>query len=153
MQRIYQGRVELRRMDLWSLRGGQGDGYLGQRKGRLVGNRREDRGGQSLEGCEDPCQWKGVTRYRIAGYVRRRGLQNEETWIAGRAEPELEAGGDLVHVQVARTRLMRSPAAWRLRAMGLYSCASSNLECHEETWLNFTRNQLQTNAAQRQAPD
>lgn len=141
MRRIYRGRVEPRKEDLWSLRGGQGDGYRGEKRRLLEGNQKEDRGEedrqqqQSVEGLEDPwmkCQQKGVTRYRVAGYVRWRGpQQNEDTWPAGRAGPELEAGGDLVHVQVALARLMGSSAAWRLRAMGLDSCAWSL----ERTWL------------------
>lgn len=73
-----------------------------------------------------------------------RGLQGEKTATAGRAGPELEAGGDLVHVQVARARLMRNSAAWRLRAMGLDSCASS-LERHEETWLSLHERDPATN--------
>lgn len=85
-----------------------------------------------------------MTRYRIAGCARWRGLQGEKTATAGRAGPELEAGGDLVHVQVARARLMRNSAAWRLRAMGLDSCASS-LERHEETWLSLHERDPATN--------
>lgn len=90
------------------------------------------------------CQQRGVTRYRIAGCARWRGLQGEKTATAGRAGPELEAGGDLVHVQVARARLMRNSAAWRLRAMGLDSCASS-LERHEGTWLSLHERDPATN--------